>query len=563
MSSLRINHQGRAIGAPAGSGDSGRPEHADDGVSFAFALGAAAGATPKDAAMLLGKKSGGTDSAGLSAPRKRTDDRGRSTGAAAAAAASIAASALVIVPTVADATGTFCGAAAAASTGSVTATDPMPAVVAAGVATIPVIGSVPATGSGLLDRAGAPVAATATAAVTAGAAFAPAVTPLTQPTAGTDAGGADIDTPAATMAPSTVIATTAPIQMLGRAASAMPTAIAAAGLMPVDQGQRPAPDAANLAALTSPGGTAAATAPGDTPHAARITPAFAAAPSLGAAQASTGSGSAMSAAPAGTPNLRAMPALAGSATVGPTVPAAATPVTGLAQASTGNTAAGSAASAAAPSPGATQTVAGNAIAAPQAIALLGVAQPAVAPSGGFSAAIPDRFAPRTAAPDASGVASASATAGNAAAALAMPTAASASAAAPSGADGIADQLSGPLTQMVTIGPHEMVMRLHPPELGDLTVRVAVSGRDVSAWFASPQPQVQTAISAAMGQLQTNLGNAGYNLNGAWVGGDASGGGSRQQQPAPRQTASLMLPAAAALTPAVASRQVSSGLNVYV
>ena len=84
------------------------------------------------------------------------------------------------------------------------------------------------------------------------------------------------------------------------------------------------------------------------------------------------------------------------------------------------------------------------------------------------------------------------------------------------------------------------MRLHPPELGDLTVRVAVSGRDVSAWFTSPQPQVQSAISAAIGQLQTNLGNAGYNLNGAWVGGDASN--ARQQStslpapPAPRAIA---------------------------
>ena len=134
----------------------------------------------------------------------------------------------------------------------------------------------------------------------------------------------------------------------------------------------------------------------------------------------------------------------------------------------------------------------------------------------------------------------------------------------SSADTIADQVAGQLARMASNGSGEMVMRLHPPELGDLTVRVAVSGRDVAAWFASPQPQVQSAISAAIGQLQTNLGNAGYNLNGAWVGADASS--ARQQQnsslpasPAPRAP----LVAVAALPAASASRSASSGLNIYV
>jgi flagellar hook-length control protein FliK len=108
----------------------------------------------------------------------------------------------------------------------------------------------------------------------------------------------------------------------------------------------------------------------------------------------------------------------------------------------------------------------------------------------------------------------------------------------------------------------MVMRLHPPELGEVTVRVAVNGRDVSAWFGSPQPQVQTAITDAIGQLQAGLGNAGYNLNGAWVGADASG--------ARQQTGSLPLPTVAAATaPAAdfgitaASQPSASGLNIYV
>ena len=92
---------------------------------------------------------------------------------------------------------------------------------------------------------------------------------------------------------------------------------------------------------------------------------------------------------------------------------------------------------------------------------------------------------------------------------------------PSATSTIADQVAGQLMRLVSSGSREMVMRLHPPELGDLTVRVAVNGRDVTAWFGSPQPQVQTAISEGIGQLQTGLGNAGYNSNGAWVGADAS------------------------------------------
>jgi len=130
---------------------------------------------------------------------------------------------------------------------------------------------------------------------------------------------------------------------------------------------------------------------------------------------------------------------------------------------------------------------------------------------------------------------------------------------------ITDQVTGHLLRLMSNGTRDMTMRLHPPELGDLTVRVAVSGREVSAWFASPQPQVQSAISAALGQLQTNLGNAGYNLTGAWVGADASGA----QQQGPRLPEPLPIPASpaspSAVLPAVAAaaRPAVSGLNIYV
>jgi flagellar hook-length control protein FliK len=85
---------------------------------------------------------------------------------------------------------------------------------------------------------------------------------------------------------------------------------------------------------------------------------------------------------------------------------------------------------------------------------------------------------------------------------------------------LADRLSHHLIKLAGGDAHELVLQLHPPELGDVTVGVLVNGRDVSAWFVSPQAQVQQAISEAIGQLHTSLDNAGYNLNGTWIGADA-------------------------------------------
>jgi flagellar hook-length control protein FliK len=133
---------------------------------------------------------------------------------------------------------------------------------------------------------------------------------------------------------------------------------------------------------------------------------------------------------------------------------------------------------------------------------------------------------------------------------------------PAGGGSISDQISGRLVQLVSSGSRDMVMRLHPPDLGALTVQVTVSGRDVSAWFASPHPEVQNAISAGMGQLQADLGNAGYNLNGAWVGADASGGQRQAANPLapPSRTPGAAVFAAA---PSAVARPSTSGLNIYV
>ncbi len=129
---------------------------------------------------------------------------------------------------------------------------------------------------------------------------------------------------------------------------------------------------------------------------------------------------------------------------------------------------------------------------------------------------------------------------------------------------LSEQLFRHVMGSIGNGTHEVVLRLHPSELGDLTIRLAVSGRDVSAWFATPQIQVQQAISEAIGQLHSNLGNAGYSLAGAWVGNDASSQTGRHEPPPPpspaRQTvgrAPLELP------PAIPIPSSSTGVSVYV
>jgi flagellar hook-length control protein FliK len=129
--------------------------------------------------------------------------------------------------------------------------------------------------------------------------------------------------------------------------------------------------------------------------------------------------------------------------------------------------------------------------------------------------------------------------------------------------GVSDQVAAHLVRMVSSASRDMVMRLRPPELGDVTVRIAVTGRDVSAWFASPQPQVQSVISAAIGQLQTSLGDAGYNLSGAWVGGGATN--AQQERPSPPTPAASRVSSTAAAIPSGAAAQLpaASGLNIYV
>jgi Flagellar hook-length control protein FliK len=88
-------------------------------------------------------------------------------------------------------------------------------------------------------------------------------------------------------------------------------------------------------------------------------------------------------------------------------------------------------------------------------------------------------------------------------------------------DSFADALANHVMSMVSTGGHEVTFQLQPPQLGEMTIRIAVQGRDVSTWFGAAQPQAQVAVGQALDQLRSDLAGAGLNLAGAWVGADTS------------------------------------------
>jgi flagellar hook-length control protein FliK len=126
-----------------------------------------------------------------------------------------------------------------------------------------------------------------------------------------------------------------------------------------------------------------------------------------------------------------------------------------------------------------------------------------------------------------------------------------------------EAMANHVLSMVSAGYQEATLQLQPPQLGELTIRVAVQGRDVSAWFGTAQPQVQVAVTQALDQLRTDLAGAGLNLAGTWVGADASG--------MRRETFIAATPSRRAnFAPSIDSSPVdgndaarSSGVNLYV
>ena len=126
---------------------------------------------------------------------------------------------------------------------------------------------------------------------------------------------------------------------------------------------------------------------------------------------------------------------------------------------------------------------------------------------------------------------------------------------------LGNALGSQVLAMVAAGRNQVTVHLSPPNLGTLTVHVEVQSHDVSAWFASPQPQVQQAVNDALAQLHGTLGGAGLNLAGAWVGADVSGGNGRPTAtPVPLRRAAPV--AAVAAEPTGGATTSAEGLSVY-
>lgn len=557
MSSLRISHQNRGIGASSAGSDTGRSEHADEGASFASALGAA-GVVTKNAGALLGGKpgDGGDFSAG---PRKRAETPAKPSDPASIAA--VAAGAVVVGTVVAPPTTAQPAAGGESSdVPAISGSNGIAAISGSkGIGTVSGSNGIAiVSGSnGIAVTAGHEAAVTAHDPGTWGdAPAAPRVAPDAQTGAIRNVAskiaaidGQGIALPAPTDAVTGTLVAISPMPLppaatgvMTEAADSISPPVAPSG--PEISASQALPREADAMPVDA---SPVVTGPGVSISHIAASVQMPAAPGLPTPTATTGI---PSLAPTGMPSAVT---IGTAADAGPTAPPAPALATGSGSATEGATE--------------TPDIA-NVVTASWTLPPLGSDQPATADSGsGFGFTARDRSVPSALAPDPSSVAAASANAatGNVSVPVASTTTpAPGTASEASSANTIADQVSGQLARMVSNGSREMVMRLHPPELGDLTVRIAVSGRDVAAWFASPQPQVQSAISAAMGQLQTNLSNAGYNFSGAWVGADTSG--ARQQNSSEPSLPAARAPRAAvtALPATTASvRSPSSGLNIYV
>jgi hypothetical protein len=136
--------------------------------------------------------------------------------------------------------------------------------------------------------------------------------------------------------------------------------------------------------------------------------------------------------------------------------------------------------------------------------------------------------------------------------------------APDSPPGWAGQISNQIFRSLSEGHRDLALHLHPSGIGEVDIRVAISGHEVLAWFDSPHLSVQQALSRSIGELQRDLATAGYELSGAWIGGEAWTPRERTGSPAlpqPGRDAANGRPVAQESGPAPVSA--ASGVSVYV
>ena len=119
--------------------------------------------------------------------------------------------------------------------------------------------------------------------------------------------------------------------------------------------------------------------------------------------------------------------------------------------------------------------------------------------------------PVVAEPQVPGAASASASAGEARRELSQPALPTASLPHAPGSSRWADGLGERVAWMLDTRNHVAELRLTPPELGRLDVRIAVSGSEASIQFSAPSAAVREAVDAALPRLREMLEADGLSL----------------------------------------------------
>jgi flagellar hook-length control protein FliK len=94
-------------------------------------------------------------------------------------------------------------------------------------------------------------------------------------------------------------------------------------------------------------------------------------------------------------------------------------------------------------------------------------------------------------------------------------------AAPVGSRGFGDEVGQRLVWMASQGHQTAELRLNPPALGPVEVRLTLSSDQASLTILSPHAAVRDAVQSNLPRLQDMLQSVGVNLGSVFVGADGS------------------------------------------
>lgn len=131
-----------------------------------------------------------------------------------------------------------------------------------------------------------------------------------------------------------------------------------------------------------------------------------------------------------------------------------------------------------------------------------------------------------------------------------------------------DGLGQQVIDMFRRGDKQMDLRLHPADLGPLSISLNLSDGNTQAQFQSAHASVRAAVEQALPQLRETLASQGITLGQASVGDESSRSSGQPQRDAPTQSNGSMITASetplAAEEPIVQSLMVSNGgVDLYL